>query len=152
LRRQSALIQIASAGGWVALPELAVDRDVARSRSIDVALVRAATREAIVAEIWNWFDDVGGAMRGLDGKVGAAAARLDAGADWQIHGLFIIRDTRRNRELVYELMPLFVARFGANAALWLKALKDPGQALPARDGLLWSDRSGATLRPSRLRG
>jgi transcriptional regulator with XRE-family HTH domain len=84
LRRQSALIQIASAGGWVALPELAVDHDGARSRSIDVALVRAASREAVVVEIWNWFDDVGAAMRGLDGKVGAVRARLDSSVAWHI--------------------------------------------------------------------
>ena len=51
LRRQGALIRIASVGGWVAIPELAIDRDIVRSRSIDVALARPASREVIVVEI-----------------------------------------------------------------------------------------------------
>jgi transcriptional regulator with XRE-family HTH domain len=152
LRRQSALIQIASAGGWVALPELAIDRDVARSRSVDIALVRPVFREAIVVEIWNWFDDVGVALRGLDGKVGAIIGRLDPEVTWQVRGLFIVRDTRRNRALISQLRPLFLARFGSNAALWLKALTDSRQPMPAGDGLLWSDRAGMGLRASRLRG
>jgi hypothetical protein len=67
-------------------------------------------------------------------------------------GLFIVRDTRRNRELIQQLKPLFVARFGANASLWLRTLKDPDLPIPAVDGLLWSDRAGSILRPSRLRG
>jgi transcriptional regulator with XRE-family HTH domain len=151
LRRQSAVIQIASKGGWSAMPELAIDRDVARSRSIDVALVRRASREAVVVEVWNWFDDVGGALRGLDGKLGSAAARLDANAAWTVRGLFVVRDTRRNRELIDDLKALFLARFGADSRLWLKALTDPAQALPEGDGLLWSDRAGTTLKASRLR-
>jgi hypothetical protein len=133
------------------MPELAIDRDVARSRSIDVALVRRASREAVVVEVWNWFDDVGGALRGLDGKLGSAAARLDANAAWTVRGLFVVRDTRRNRELIDDLKALFLARFGADSRLWLKALTDPAQALPEGDGLLWSDRSGTTLKASRLR-
>jgi transcriptional regulator with XRE-family HTH domain len=76
LKRQSALISIAVAGGWRALPELSIDPGRPRSRSIDVALVRAATREVIVVEIWNWFEDVGGALRGLDAKTGSLATRL----------------------------------------------------------------------------
>jgi transcriptional regulator with XRE-family HTH domain len=59
LRRQNALVEIAASGGWTALPELAIDRGERRSRSIDVALVRHPTREAIAVEIWDWLDDVG---------------------------------------------------------------------------------------------
>jgi transcriptional regulator with XRE-family HTH domain len=152
LRRQSALIQIASAGSWVAMPELAIDRDVVRSRSIDVALVRRASREAVVGEIWNWFDDIGAALRSLDGKLGSARAKLASGDSWTVRGLLVVRDTRRNRELVAELKPLFVARFGSDSALWLEALTDPGRPLPEGDGLLWSDRAGTSLKVSRLRG
>lgn len=93
LRRQSALIAIAAPGGWRALPELRLDQDARWSRSIDVALVRRATAEAVVAEIWNWFEDVGGALRGLDGKVAALQDQLDPSVDWTVRGLFIVRDT-----------------------------------------------------------
>jgi hypothetical protein len=152
VRRQSALIRIAASGGWAAMPELAIDRDVARSRSIDVALVRAATREAIVVEIWNWFDDVGGSLRGLDGKLGSVRSRLDPGTEWTVRGLFVVRDTRRNRDLLADLRALFVARFGADSGQWLKALTNPEQPIPTGDGLLWSDRAGTSLKASRLRG
>ena len=154
LRRQSALIALARAGGWAALPELAIDPGNARSRSIDVALIRRARGEAIAAEIWDWFDDVGAGMRGLDAKTTALAARLAAepppptGA-WSVRGLYVVRDTRRNRALVGELRPLFAARFPGSAAGWLAALGDPDCPVPGGAGLLWSG-SGAALRVSRL--
>jgi transcriptional regulator with XRE-family HTH domain len=151
LRRQSALIAIAAPGGWRALPELRLDQDARWSRSIDVALVRRATAEAVVVEIWNWFEDVGGALRGLDGKVAALCDHLDPSVEWTVHGLFIVRDTRRNRQLVTELGPIFAARFPGNARAWLRALTDPSERLPDGDGLLWSDRVGTMLKASRLR-
>ena len=94
LKRQSALIAITSAGGWVALPELAIDRDVARSRSIDVALIRRATREAVVVEIWDWFDDVGAGLarprrqaRGPWSRLAWAAPPASPG---QIRGFYVV--------------------------------------------------------------
>ncbi len=152
LRRQSSLISIAAPGGWRALPELRLDQDARWSRSVDVALVRQASHEAIVAEIWNWFEDVGAALRGLDGKLAALRDQLDPSVEWTIRGLFIVRDTRRNRQLVTELGPMFAARFPGNGRAWLRALTDPGQRLPDGDGLLWSDRAGTGLKASRLRG
>lgn len=152
LRRQSALIAIAAPGGWRALPELRLDQDARWSRSVDVALVRQETAEAVVAEIWNWFEDVGGALRGLDGKVAALRDQLDPSVERRVRGLFIVRDTRRNRQLVTELGPMFAARFPGNAQAWLRALTDPAERLPQGDGLLWSDRAGTALKASRLRG
>jgi transcriptional regulator with XRE-family HTH domain len=152
LRRQSALISIAAPGGWWALPDLRLDQDARWSRSIDVALVRRATAEAVVAEIWNWFEDVGGALRGLDGKVAALRDQLDPSVEWTVRGLFVVRDTRRNRQLMTELGPMFAARFPGNARTWLRALTDPVERLPDGDGLLWSDRTGTSLKASRLRG
>jgi len=104
-----------------------------------------------VVEIWDWFDDVGGVLRGLDGKVVALRDRLDSSADWTVRGLFVVRDTRRNRQLVTELGPMFAARFPGNARTWLRALTDPRQLLPEGARLLWSDRAGTSLKASRLR-
>lgn len=158
LRRQSALIGIAGGGGWAALPELALDPGVRHSRSVDVALVRQRMHEAVVAEIWDWFDDVGAGLRGLDGKVAALAAQLgsapaSAGLDlpWHVGGLYVVRDTRRNRALVDELRPLFASRFDGSSVRWLAALTTPNLRVPTRDGLLWSSRDGTGLRASRLR-
>lgn len=159
LRRQSALIELAARGGWAALPELAIDPSTVRSRAIDVALVRQATGEAVAAEIWDWFDDVGVALRGLDAKVSMLERRLtsspssepETDRDWRVRGLFIVRGTRRNAGLVAELRPLFAARFGGSAVAWLNALTRPESRVPAGDGFLWSDRAGTTLRAARLR-
>jgi transcriptional regulator with XRE-family HTH domain len=156
LKRQSALVSIAARGGWHAMPELAIDPSRARSRSIDVALIRRPTREAIAAEIWDWFADVGAGFRNIDGKRTTLAERLGTrgptGDDaWNVRALYIVRDTRRNHELVAQVLPLFAARFPGRPSSWLKALTDPAQALPEGDGLLWSDRAGTALKVSRLR-
>ena len=77
LRRQSAVIDVAKAGGWRALPELAIDPVAIRSRSIDLVLLRHKTGDVIVVEIWDWFDDVGAALRSIDGKRERLGARLN---------------------------------------------------------------------------
>jgi len=157
LRRQNALIEIAQRGGWTALPELAIDPSSARSRSVDVGLVRPARREAVVSEIWDWFEDVGAGFRSLDAKVATLTARLLAGppttpdVTWTIRGLYVIRDTRRNRELVRELSALFAARFPGFSSEWLAALADPAAPIPGADGFLWSTADGASLRAARIR-
>ena len=155
IRGQSVLITTASPGGWRGLPEFAVDPGT-RSRSIDVVLIRPASREAIVAEIWDWFDDVGAGLRSLDSKVAALRLRLPGARDpaaepWVVRSLYVVRGTKRNHELLNKLGPVFAARFGGSSRGWLRALTDPEKRLPAGDGLLWSDRADATLRPSRLR-
>src|SRR5664279_3661374 len=98
LKRQSALISIAAAGGSQAVPEFAVDPAGLRSRSIDVALVRRATGEAVVAEIWDWFDDVGAGFRGLDIKRAGLTLRLagtthHSSKPWTIRALYVVRNT-----------------------------------------------------------
>jgi transcriptional regulator with XRE-family HTH domain len=153
LRRQAALIAFAKSGHWKALPEFALDHGVIQSRSIDVVLLRTETREAIVAEIWDWFDDVGAALRSLDGKRDAFALRLSSGlaegTAWTARCLFIVRRTRRNGRLVHDLAPLFAARFPARSTHWLRALREASVRLPPADGLLWST-AEATLGASRL--
>ena len=129
-------------GGWRALPELRLDQDARWSRSIDVALVRRPTGDAVVVEIWNWFEDVGGALRGLDGKVAALRDHLDPSVEWTIRGLFIVRDTRRNRQLMAELGPMFAARFPGNVARLAQGAHGSGRATAGRG-------RAALERPSR---
>ena len=151
VRRQAAVIDLAQPGGWQSLPELALDPGAARSRSVDVALVRWERREAIVCEIWDWFDDVGGSLRSLDGKREALVARLSAesGDMWTVRCLFVVRRTKRNERLVAQLRPLFAARFPGSSPAWLRALTNPSGELPPIDGFLWS-LSTYDLQPSRL--
>lgn len=148
LRRQNAIIRLASSGGWTALPELAIDSGERRSRSIDVALLRADSREALVVEVWDWLDDVGAAWRSFDAKT--AWLRQQHGADdWRVGGLFVVRRTRRNRRLVAELGPLFRARFRSSSLGWLRAVGDATSSIPSGDGFLWSLADGR-LMPARL--
>lgn len=172
LRRQSALIELAASGGWSALPELAIDTGPGRSRSIDVALVRPAVGEAVAVEVWDWFDDVGASLRGLDAKVAALRRHVTSGElgrddgdaasahvmraearpadgglatdarhrDWRVAGLFVVRDTRRNRLLVAELRPLFAARFCSSSVAWIRALHASEAPMPHDHGLVWADR------------
>jgi transcriptional regulator with XRE-family HTH domain len=157
LRRQNALIEIAQRGGWTALPELAIDRSSTRSRSVDVGLVRPAGREAVVSEIWDWFDDVGAGFRGLDGKLATLRSEFAAEAEtsdegpWTVRGLYIVRDTRRNHQVVGELASLFAARFRGSSTGWLAALTDPAAPIPDGDGFLWPTADGASLRATRIR-
>lgn len=154
LLRQNALVELAAPGGWRALPELAVDTSP-RSRSIDVALIRLERREAVAAEIWDWFDDVGHAFRSHDAKKQLLIERLEreyqGNSPWRVRGLFVVRDTSRNRLLVRELGSLFASRFSGDPGGWLAALAAPDRLLPEADGLLWSD-SRQELHRSRLRG
>lgn len=153
LRRQASLIAVAEPGGWHSLPEFAVDPGPARSRSIDIVLLRAKAQEAILGEIWDWFDDVGASLRSLDGKREALVARLQRESDpsraWTVRCLFVVRRTRRNERLLAELRPIFAARFPASARSWMSALTEPDIRLPTADGLVWSTSSYA-LQASRL--
>ncbi len=157
LRRQNAVVGFAAPGGWVAAPEPALDATAGRPRSIDVALIRAPRREAVVVEIWDWFDDVGAGLRGLDVKVAALRSRLNAGATeppelpWTVRGLYVVRATRRNRLLVRDLAALFAARFPAVSREWLAALRDSNRPMPSADGFLWSTTDGVGFTASRLR-
>ena len=140
IRRQSALIEFAEPGGWRALPELALDSGAVRSRSVDVAFLRVARREAILAEIWDWFDDVGASLRSFDAKREALTEKLrrDHGGEWTVRCLFVVRRTARNEQLLSELRPVFAARFAGSSIAWLRALADPSAGIPEGDGLLWS--------------
>jgi hypothetical protein len=108
----------------------------------------------ILVEVWNWFDDVGGSIRSLDGKKAALRGRLKARAEdgegtWTIRCLFVVRRTRRNERLVREVRAVFAARFPASSGAWLGALTDPARLVPSEDGFVWST-ANAVLQASRL--
>ncbi|HYU50378.1 MAG TPA: hypothetical protein VEO91_10685, partial [Candidatus Limnocylindria bacterium] len=101
-------------------------------------------------EIWDWFADVGDAMRGLDDEIAAIRRTLAPGADgdieaWRVGGLWVVRGTHRNRGLVRELRDVFESKFSGSAAGWLAALEDPATAMPSSSGFLWTDVKGTRL-------
>jgi transcriptional regulator with XRE-family HTH domain len=147
LRRQNLVVTTAATGGWTAIPEANLDEG-RWSRSIDVLLSRAARREAAVVEIWDLLLDGGEAMRGLAAKVGALRQRL--GPEWRVQGLLVVRGTHRNRALVRELGRLFASRYPAPSTDWLRALTDPGSAMPNAGGFAWTSVAGDRLTTARL--
>lgn len=143
------MIRTARSGGWLPMPEAPVDPLAFRSRSVDVLLARSSRGEIAVVEVWDWFDDVGAAMRSLDGKVDAAG-RGGAAAGRRAAGLWVIRATRRNRALVAELNAVFSAKFPCAGSDWLRALREPDRPMPAGNGFVWADVSGSRLFAARL--
>ncbi len=141
LRRQSAIAQRASVGGWSVAPEMPVVAG-ANGRVIDALLTRAASREAAVFEVWDLLLDVGQALRSFDEKVAAVRVMLPG---WTVSGAWVIRGTRRNRALVAELAPLFRARFPAAGRGWLGALDSPAGVMPHQPALLWTEVASANL-------
>jgi transcriptional regulator with XRE-family HTH domain len=146
VKRQALVIDTAGRGGWRGRPEVRVEVSGGRSASIDVLLERSSRKEAAVVEIWDWFDDLGAAARGLDEKV-AAVERVRRG--WAVAGLLVVRRTRRNRELVGRVATFFQARHPAPSTRWLAALA--GEAnMPVEAGFVWTDVAGTRLIAARL--
>ena len=148
LRRQSALVERAAAGGWSSAPEMPVTRG-GTGRVIDVLLTRANRHEAAVVEVWDLLLDVGAAFRSFDEKLAAVHARLPG---WTVSGAWILRGTRRNRSLVAELAPLFVARFPGDGRALLAAFDRPTSALPPSPPSCGRTATAATLSPWRTAG
>jgi transcriptional regulator with XRE-family HTH domain len=151
LRRQRLVIDFARPGRWAARIEEPLDQDRRRSRSVDVVLSRPTERDVVVVEVWDWFDDVGAALRSLDGKV-AEVVRQSRARDpgWRASALWVVRGTRRNHALVHEFAPIFRIRFPGDSRAWLAALGDPAAPMPEDPGLLWTDREARRLVRSRL--
>jgi transcriptional regulator with XRE-family HTH domain len=149
VRRQQAVISLATGGGWRATPELPIDPEAARSRSVDVFLERRTRLEAAIVEIVDLVTDVGGAFRGHADKVNAA--RRAFGPEWRVAGLLVVRGTSRNRALIRDLGDVIGARYPASSVAWLDALRNPQTPMPDADGFAWTGATSPDLRPARLR-
>lgn len=146
LKRQQTVLNVARGGGWTGRAEARIDA-WPRSRSIDVLLQRGASAEIAVAEIWDFFDDVGGSWRGLDGKIETIRREHPQS---RVSGIFVVRATKRNRQLIEEFESMFRQRFPASSGAWLRALTTSAP-MPSEPGLLWTDVQGTRLIPTRLR-
>lgn len=159
LRNQELVIRTAALGGWSARPEHAIGDPNRGARSVDVLLTRAF--ELAVMEVFDWFEDVGAAARSWDRKL----ARVEASAIGSIppppadgreaplprvSGCWIVRATRRNRELVAAHGALFRARLPGSSRQWLQALTSGATSMPEKPALLWVAVDGSKLWASRL--
>jgi hypothetical protein len=161
LRNQELVLRVASGGGCRGVPEQALDADLARSRHGDVVLSRlrasAAMQEVCLIEVVDWVADAGESVRDFQRRVAAldryAVARMrPADTVPQSGGCWLLRATRRNRELVDEHRHFFRGRFPGSSRAWVAALTDPAAPMPAEPALLWVDVGGTRIFASRLGG
>jgi transcriptional regulator with XRE-family HTH domain len=121
---QELVVRTAGPAGWQAEWESSTG-----SRWIDVRLVDRPMRRTLIVECWNTFGDLGAAIRSSDYKVTELG---DAGLLW------VVRDTRANREVVKRYAALIESRFSGSSVGWIKALV-VGGPMPRGSGLVWSD-------------
>jgi transcriptional regulator with XRE-family HTH domain len=159
LRNEELLLRISGPGGWSGLGEVAIDRNVSRSRFGDVVLERArkSGREYALMEVIDWFDDVGAPSRDWQRRLDAierrAIARMRPDETLpRVSGCWVVRATRRNRQLIGGHRNFFGGRFPGSGRAWLAALTSPGAAMPADSALLWVDVGGTRIFGSRLGG
>jgi transcriptional regulator with XRE-family HTH domain len=117
------------------------------ARSIDVFIRDDHRRRLIVAEAWNTFGDVGAGARSFDRKLAAArelAVAIGNGKPYDVHGVWVVRATARNRELIGRYQEVFAGRFPGSSSRWVRTLMF-GEPPPAESGLIWSDVSATRI-------
>jgi hypothetical protein len=124
----------------------------------DVLLYRRRERqpsEYALTELIDWFDDVGAPIRDWNRRLDAveryAIARMQGDESVPVRcGCWVIRATRRNRELLAQHRNFFGARFPGSGRMWLAALTSAEMPMPTEPALLWISVGGDRLLPARF--
>jgi transcriptional regulator with XRE-family HTH domain len=141
---QELILRLGRAAGYRGTFELPTRPDDPR-RSVDVGLRDDRGCRLLLVEAWNTFGNVGASVRSTNRKIAEAdglAAAIWGEARHEVAACWVVRATRRNRELVARYPELFASRFPGSSARWVQALTS-GSEPPAEPGLLWCD-VGAT--------
>lgn len=146
LALQELVIGLGRRVGYTGLFELAT-RPADSRRSVDVGLRDDRRRQLVLVEVWNTFGDVGASARSTNRKVAEAEALavvLGGESPYSVAACWVVRATRRNRELVARYPELFAARFPGSSAGWVRALTQGGDP-PSEPGLTWADVAATRL-------
>ena len=147
LAMQELVIRVAKAAGWEVSFE-APSRAWDSRRSIDVRLTDRIGRQIVIVECWNTFGDLGAAARSSNAKVRAEELRAVAiagdGEPFAVGLLWVVRDTKANRELMRRYREIFAARLPGSSSVWLRSIV-ARRKVPAQSGLLWSDTHATRL-------
>ncbi len=121
------------------------------THSTDVGLRDDGARQLILVECWNTIGDVGAAVRSTNRKradveglaVVLGGARPtgpgdEPGEPYAVATVWVVRATRRNRELVVRYPELFASRFAGSSRAWIQTLST-GSPPPSDLGLVWCD-------------
>jgi len=161
---QELVVRTARRAGWVARFELP-SRPSNPAHSTDVGLRDDAGRRLALVECWNTFGDLGAAARSTNRKVadthdlaaaigGGRPADSDhpdePGAPYAVGTVWVVRATRRNRELLARYPELFASRFPGSSVGWLRTLTS-GAPMPTEPGLVWCDVAATRLNAWRQR-
>ena len=151
---QELVIRIAKAAGWEVQFE-ARSRAWGSNRSIDVRLINRRLRRIVIVECWNTFGDLGAATRSSNAKVSDeeqhAVAIAGDGKAFDVGLVWVVRDTRANRELIHRYPTVFAIKLPGSSAGWVKAITDASAPLPNAPGLIWCDVNATRLVARRTR-
>lgn len=117
------------------------------SRSTDVGLVDDLHRRLVLVECVNTFGNIGASVRSADRKrqeAEALAVSMGHGNPYSVHEVWVVRGTRRNRELVARYPELFGSRFPGSSQSWVRALS-LGAPPPHERGFVWADARATRL-------
>ena len=124
------------------------------SLSTDVGLTDDANRRLLQVECVNTFGNINAAIRSSDRKRAEAEAHAIAighGQPYEVHQVWVVRATRRNRALLARYPELFATRFPGSSKAWVRALTT-GSAPPEQPGIVWCDVAATRLFEWRARG
>lgn len=150
---QELILRLGRAAGYTGAFELAVRPSDSR-RSVDVCLRDDRRRRLVIMECWNLIGDVGAAARSTSRKVAEAEDLAIAIGDGQPHAVsacWVVRATRRNRELVRRYPEVFASRFPGSSVGWVRALTT-GAEPPKEPGLVWCNVHTTRIFPWRRAG
>jgi transcriptional regulator with XRE-family HTH domain len=148
LAMQELMLRLGRETGRGRMFELAT-RSTNPTYSIDVCTRDDPQRLLIIEECWNTFGNVNASVRSTRRKI-AEAGELAAAiggerGPYRVAACWIVRDTRRNREILARYPEVFTNVFAGSSAGWVRALTSKVVSPPAEIGLVWCD-----LRATRL--
>ena len=137
---QELVLRLGRAGGYRRVFELPT-KPADPSRSTDVGLVDDRARRLLQIECVNTFGNIGAAIRSSDRKraeAEALAISTGHGQPYAVYRCWVVRASRRNRQLLAAYPQLFASRFAGSSRAWVAALTT-GSTPPAEPGLVWCD-------------
>jgi transcriptional regulator with XRE-family HTH domain len=112
------------------------------SLSTDVGLTDDTNRRLVQVECVNTFGAINAAIRSSDRKRAEAeelAIAIGHGRPYTVHQVWVVRATRRNRQILARYPELFGSRFTGSSRAWVQALTEPQAPPPTQPSLVWCD-------------
>lgn len=155
LQLQEMVLRLARAAGYAGTFELPT-RPTHPTLSVDIGLRDDRRRLLVLVECWNTFGNIGASVRNTRRKQAEAEALAVAvGGErgpYRVATCWVVRDSRRNREILARYPETFGSTFTGSSVGWLSALAHRGAMPPDAIGLVWGEIRGARLAAWRRAG